>query len=61
MIECPNFFLFRAEISLWKKRKEDIMIQYALIVSKTRVLLSRRIYLSFFILGKYNLPGLYLG
>jgi len=49
MIDCP-IFLFKAEISLWRKRKEEIMIQYTLILSKTVFLLSRRIYRHFFIM-----------
>ncbi len=42
MIECPKDFLFKAEISLWKKGKEEIMIRYGQLLSETVFYLSRR-------------------
>jgi hypothetical protein len=35
MVGCQMIFLFKAEISLCEKRKEEKMIQYVLIMSKT--------------------------
>jgi hypothetical protein len=44
MIAYPKEFLFKAENSLKEKRKEEIMIQWILILSETAFFLSWRIF-----------------